>query len=69
MWNLSKQQRHYDSPFLALNPKTTGCCWRLTSSLQETFFSISVLQLNCPNFAQVEQVSAEPQQNEFVAFV
>jgi hypothetical protein len=65
LWNLTKQQPHYDNPFVALDPKTMGCCWCLTSSLQEAFFSISVLQLNCPNFAQVEQVSVELQPHDF----
>jgi hypothetical protein len=65
LWNLTKQQPLYDNPFVALDPKTMGCCWCLTSNLQEAFFSISVLQLNCPNFAQVEQVSVELQPHDF----
>nr|ACF81464.1 unknown [Zea mays] len=60
----TKQQPLYDNPFVALDPKTMGCCWCLTSNLQEAFFSISVLQLNCPNFAQVEQVSVELQPHD-----
>lgn len=67
-WNLPQKEPHQDSPFIALNPETKGRCGCLPSSLQEAFFSISVLQLNCPNFAQVEQVSAELQLKELSAF-
>jgi len=44
----------------------SGC---ILGSLQDASFSITILQLNCPNFAQVEQVPAKLQQKEFVAFV